>query len=110
VQHGANGGDAGSGGNENGIAHRRVQDEIAEWSLAAELFAVFHVAKEVRHEAVLYAVHAKGNATVFRRGRSDRVSSCEFFAIRQDVLDRKPLPGYESKAWHALDLEVEMLG
>jgi hypothetical protein len=79
-------------------------------ALVAELFAIFHVAKEVRHEAILYVVHAKGNAAVFRRGRSDRVSSCEFFATRQDVLDRKPLPGHESKAWYPLDLEVEMLG
>ena len=88
----------------------KMVSRIGGCKMAAERFVVFHVAKEVRHEAVLYAVHAKGNAAVFRRGRSDRVSSCEFFAIRQDVLDRKPLPGHESKTWHALDLEVEMLG
>src|SRR5208337_491459 len=50
VQHGAEGRDPGSRGDEYGVAHGRAQDEIAEWSLKRDPRAFVETAEIVRHK------------------------------------------------------------
>ncbi len=64
MEHRAKRGDAGAGGNENRIAHRRAQDEIAEWTLAADRITFLHVAKKGGHESVQYTVETEREVRV----------------------------------------------
>src|SRR5260370_12878925 len=51
-QHGAEGRDPGSGGDEHGVTQRRTQNEIAERSLKHNLRAFVEIAEIVRHESI----------------------------------------------------------
>src|SRR5882724_11552984 len=64
MQHGTERSDTGAGGDEDGIAQRWTQDEIAERPLAGDVIALFHVAEKIRHEAVLYPVEAESESGV----------------------------------------------
>ena len=67
VQHGAERCDPGSRGNENGIAQRRSQGEIAERTLERDLLACAQIAEIVRHETILNAVQTERDVAVGRR-------------------------------------------
>src|SRR5208282_1346053 len=67
VQHGAEGRDSGSGGDEHGVTQRRAQDEIAERPLKRDLRAFVETAEIVRHESILYSIQAEGEVPVFGR-------------------------------------------
>ena len=109
MQHGAKRRHAGSGGDEDGIAQRRPQDEIAERPLAADRFAYFHVTEEIRHEAVLHPVEAECKAIVLSRRGGDGVGPGDLFAVGLVRLERQPLPGDETETRHTGYLEFQML-
>src|SRR5208282_2235137 len=64
VQHGAEGRDSGSGGDEHGISERRSQNKIAERSLKLDVGAFVETAQIVRHESIVHAVQAEGDVSV----------------------------------------------
>src|ERR1700722_9324303 len=110
MQHGAKRSDPGPGGDEDGIAQGRAQNEIAEWSLAMDFSSHLHVAKKVGHEAVLHAVQAQGEPVVASRRRCDRVGAGDLVAIRHAGLEGEPLSGYEAKTGDAGYFKFEMFG
>ena len=83
VQHRTEGSNAGPGRDENRMAHRRTQNEIAERTLKGDLRAFREAAKMVGHESVVDAVQAKCDTAIFRGRRGDRVGAGDFLALRR---------------------------
>src|SRR5580692_4319634 len=109
LQHGAERGDSGTGGDENRIAHGRAENEITERTLAVDLVTFLHVAKKVGHEAVLHPVQAQGELVVAIRWRSDGVCADDFLAIGLVGFKGEPLSSDEAETGDALHFEFEML-
>ncbi len=103
VQHRTERRDSGAGGDEQGIAQRRPQDKVAEWSLAADFFILFHVAKKIRHEAVLHPVQTESQSVVLSGRGSDGISAGNLFAVGLVGLKGEPLAGDEAETRLAAD-------
>ncbi len=92
------------------VAQWRPQDEVAEWSLAADFFTLFHVAKKIRHEAVLHAIQAESKAVVLPGRGSDGVGAGDLFAVGLVGFEGEPLAGDEAEARLVQYLEFQVLG
>src|SRR5260370_2963949 len=77
VQHGAEGGDPGSSGNEHGVTQRWTQNEVAERPLKRNLRAFLEIAEIVRHESILHAIEAEGDVSVLGGRGGDGIRSRE---------------------------------
>ena len=86
---------------------RRMKSPKGPWE--ADLFAHFHVAQKIRHEAILHPVEAEREAIVLSRWGRDGIGAGDFFAVGLVGLERQPLAGDEAEARHTGYLEFEML-
>src|ERR1019366_4630405 len=110
VQHGTKRRDSGSRGNEHGVTEGRAQNEIAERSLKRDLRARVEIAEIVRHESILHAIQAEGDAAILGRWRRNRIRTGHLLAIGRRGLHREPLSGNEAEAGYSVHFEFEMLG
>src|SRR5260370_6806294 len=102
VQHGTKRRNAGSRGYEHGVTQGWAQDEIAERSLKRNLRAFVETAEIVRHESILHAIQAEGDAAVLGRRRRNRIRAGHLFALGSGGLHREPLSVDEAEAGSAV--------
>src|ERR1700678_2092211 len=91
LQHRTKRSDPGSCGDEHGATRLRMQNETAKRSLKRNFRTFFKIAEIVRHESILHAIQAESEASIFRRGRRDRISARHLFPFGSVGLYRKPL-------------------
>src|ERR1700678_1233086 len=108
VQHGAEGGDPGPGGNKHGVAQWRPQNEIAKWALERNLRAFAQIAEIIRHESIRNAIQTKTNSSIVGWSRSDRISACNLLASRSLGFHREPLSGKKAEASHSIHFEFDV--
>jgi hypothetical protein len=89
---------------------RRMQNETAKRSLKRNFRTFFKIAEIVRHESILHAIQAESEASIFRRGRRDRISARHLFPFGSVGLYRKPLSRNKADVVSAPHFEFEVFG